>query len=151
MTTVSRRLGRLEECLRGPVAEVSRRLRERSAELVKSSSPETLYGRLTAANRIAQQILHAALEAGQPGLALLALARVEAELKLEVDLVRESDTVTKTALGVKSNQGSESGWDLSRLEIHELQQLQWLWEKARSDLSAPIEMELATQRREQGP
>ena len=130
MTTIIRRLRTLEDRF-GPETRFTRRSRERigAAPLI-SSQPETVYQRLTAANWIAQQILHAAVEEGQPGLALLALARVEAELKLEAELLGKLDTSTKIAVGVEVNQSADREWDLSRLKIHELEQLHVLAVKA---------------------
>jgi len=133
MQTIIRRLRTLEARIGPPVeTRFTRRLRERieAASLI-SSQPETVYDRLIAANRIAQQILYAAAEEGEPGLALLALARVEAELKLEAVLLGKLDTSTKIAVGVQVNDSAGVSYDWKRLEFHEAEQLQWLLKKAR--------------------
>ena len=128
-----RRLRNLEDRF-GPLVETrfARRLRERiEAVPVSSSQPETVYDRLIAANRIAQQILHAAVGEGQPGLALLALARIEAQLKLEAELLGKLDTSTKIAVGVQVNGADAAGWPYDRMELHEQVYLEELWNKYR--------------------
>ena len=132
MQTIIRRLRKLEDRFGPPVeTRFTRRLREGiEAESLISSQPQTVYDRLISANRIAQQILYAAVEEGQPGLALLALARVEAELKLEAELLGKLDKSTKIAVGVQVNNGAQAeGWDYERMQLHHLQQLESLWEK----------------------
>jgi hypothetical protein len=133
MRTIVKRLRTLEDRFGPPVeTRFTRRLRERiEAESLISSQPETVYDRLIAANRIAHQILYAAVEEGEPGLALLALARVEAELKLEAELLGKLDASTKIAVGVQVNGSADVSYDWNRLEFHEAEQLQWLLKKAR--------------------
>jgi hypothetical protein len=133
MQTIIRRLGKLEDRFGPPVeTRFMRRLRERiEAGSAMSSQPETVYDRLIAANRIAQQILHAAVEAGQPGLALLALARVEAELKLEAELLGKLDMSTKIAVGIQVNGSGDAGWQYDRMELHDRVALEELWDKYR--------------------
>ena len=132
MTTITRRLHRIEEGLTGPEAELSRRLRERfgAAPLI-SSLPETLYDRLIAANRAAQQILHVAMEMGQPGLALMAIARVEKQLELLARLLGDLDDSTKVAVGLQVNAAGADEWDLSKLTAAEAVELDRLLDKAR--------------------
>jgi hypothetical protein len=131
MQTMIRRLRNLEDRFAPSIeTRFARRLRERiEAVPVSSSQPETVYDRLIAANRIAQQILHAAVEAGQPGLALLALARVEAELKLEAELLGKLDTSTKIAVGVQVNGSGAASWPVERMELHDILAMQRIWDK----------------------
>lgn len=104
----------------------------KAKEAVEEVQADSLYEQLKGLNRQAHEILGEARKSGKLPTALMAINSAAKLLEIQAKMLGELDESAKIAVGVQVKEtAATEGWDPDRLELHEVQQLAWLWEKGR--------------------